>query len=553
MQTTSRTVLFALTPLAFCLLQAGSAHGQTIPGLNTTVPGGVGLPQQIDGGDTQGGGLLAPLAGASAPTVPRGNFVQPTLGMSVVQTSNAYFGTATPAKSDTIISVTPGIAFQTEGPDLRTYGNFALNGQYYARGSYSNTVLPSGVLGLSARLVDQWLYFDAGITSQQNALLTIPTQSTGTATYTTTQYRVSPYIDHRFNDDLRLRARSDNIWTRISGNQTGQALSNGRYGLQSVQLDRRPTPFGWGLDARQEETVYTTSGALTVRDEIVRARGLYAFTPHVEAGLIGGYEHYSTSYASLGHSIYGVQANWRPNVFTRLDGVVERRFFGTGWNINASQQIQRLSLRMNWNRGPSTFLAGLQTIPSGVSLSTLLDGMLASQYPDPTARARAVQNLLAVTGLPSTLPNAINYYTQSATLQDTFTATAVLLAERNSYTASLFHTKTQDLVLPGSPPLNNLLIASADYVQNGIGLSYGRRLSPVMSLNVGVLRALSTGFGLNQGVSTRQTSFIVQINRRLSPQTILVLGVRRQLLDTANTGILNANESAIYAGLTHQF
>jgi uncharacterized protein (PEP-CTERM system associated) len=551
MPTTSRTFLFALTPLAFCLLQAGAANAQTIPGLNTAVPGGMGLPQQIGGGETADG-VLAPLAGASAP-VPRGNFVQPSLGMSVVQTSNAYFGTATPAKSDTIISISPGIAFQTEGPDLRTYGNFALNGQYYARGSYSNTVLPSGVLGLSARLVDQWLYFDAGITSQQNALLTIPTQSTSTATYTTTQYRVSPYIDHRFSDNLRLRARSDNIWTQISGNQTGQALSNGRYSLQTVRLDRRPTPLGWGLDAKQEETVYTNSGSLAVRDEIVRARGLYAFTPHFEAGLIGGYEHYSTSYASLGHSIYGMQADWRPNLFTRLGGVVERRFFGTGWDVSASQQIQQLSLRMNWTRGPSTFLAGLQTIPSGVSLSTLLNGMLASQYPDPAARARAVQNLLSVTGLPSTLPNAINYYTQSATLQDTFTATAVLLAQRNSYSASVFHTKTQDLLLPGSPPLNNLLIASANYVQNGIGLSYGRRLTPVMSLNVGVLRALNTGFGLNQGISTRQTSFIVQLNRRLSPQTILVLGARRQLLDTANTGILNANESAIYAGLTHQF
>lgn len=551
MPTTSRAFLFALTPLAFCLLQAGAAGAQTIPGLNTAIPGGVGLPQQIGGGETTDG-VLAPLAGASAP-VPRGNFVQPSLGMSVVQTSNAYFGTATPAKSDTIISISPGIAFQTEGPDLRTYGNFALNGQYYARGAYSNTVLPSGVLGLNARLVDQWLYFDAGITSQQNALLTIPTQSTSTATYTTTEYRVSPYIDHRFSDNLRLRARSDNTWTHISGNQTGQALNNGRYSLQTVRLDRRPTPFGWGLDAKQEETVYTNSGSLAVRDEIVRARGLYAFTPHFEAGLIGGYEHYSTSYASLGHSIYGVQADWRPNLFTRLGGVVERRFFGTGWDVSASQQIQQLSLRMNWTRGPSTFLAGLQTIPSGVSLSTLLNGMLASQYPDPTARARAVQNLLSVTGLPSTLPNAINYYTQSATLQNTFTATAVLLAQRNSYSASVFHTKTQDLLLPGSPPLNNLLIASANYVQNGIGLSYGRRLTPVMSLNVGVLRALNTGFGLNQGISTRQTSFIVQLNRRLSPQTILVLGARRQLLDTANTGILNANESAIYAGLTHQF
>ena len=552
MQTSSRKVLFALTPLAFCLLQAGSACAQAIPGLNLAAPGGVALPQQLEGGETQGG-LLTPLGTASAPLPARGNFVQPSVGMSVVQTSNVYFGSNNPARSDTIFSITPGIAFQTLGPDLRTFGNFALNAQYYARSSYSNTVLPSGTLGLNARLVDQWLYFDAGINSQQNALLTIPAQSTGTATYTTTQYSLSPYIDHRFNDDLRLRARSENVWTRISGNQTGAALSNGRYGKQSIRLDRRPTPLGWGLDAKQEETVYTDSGSLAVRDEIARARVLYAFTPHFEGGLIGGYEHYSTGYASLGHSIYGVQLNWRPNVFTRFDGVVERRFFGTGWDISASQQIQRLSLRLNWNRAPSSYLASLQTIPSGVSLSTLLGGMLASQYPDPAARAQAVQNLLAVTGLPATLPNAVNYYTQSATLQDTLTLTGVLLAQRNSYTVSVFHTKTQDLILPGSPPLNNLLLASADYVQNGIGLSYGRRLTPVMSLNVGLLRALSTGFGPNEGVSTRQTTFIVQLSRRLSPQTILVLGARRQLLDTANSGLLSANESAVYAGVTHQF
>ena len=552
MQIASRPVLFALTPLAFCLLQAGAAYGQAIPGLNLTAPGGITLPQNLEGNETQGG-LLTPQGGASAPLPARGNFVQPSVGMSVVQTSNAYFGTAIPAHSDTIVSITPGIAFQTLGPDLRTFGNFALNAQYYARSSYSNTVLPSGTLGLSARLIDQWLYFDAGVNSQQNALTTIPSQSTGTATFTTTQYTLSPYIDHRFDDNLRLRARSENTWTQISGNQTGADLSNGRYSRQSIRLDRRPTPLGWGIDARQEETVYTTSGALTIRDSIARGRVLYAFTPHFEGGLIGGYERYSTGYASLNHSIYGVQANWRPNVFTRVDGVVERRFFGTGWDINASQQIQQISLRLNWNRAPSSYLASLQTIPSGVSLSTLLSGMLASQYPDPAARAQAVQNLLAVTGLPSTLPNAVNYYTQSATLQNTLTLTGVLLAQRNSYTVSLFHTKTQDLILPGTPPLNNLLIASADYIQNGVGLSYGRRLSPVMSLNVGALRALSTGFGPNQGVSTRQTTFIVQLSRRLSPQTILVLGARRQLLDTANTGILNANESAIYAGVTHQF
>lgn len=553
MQTTRRYCLSALTPLALCLLQAGAAFGQTIPGLNAQMPGGLGVPQQPAAADTLGNGLLAPLPAASGAAVPRGNFVQPSLGLSVVQTSNAYFGTSTPARSDTILSISPGIAFQTEGPDLRTFGNFVLNAQYYARGSYSNTVLPSGVLGLSARLIDQWLYLDAGITSQQNALLTIPSQGTGTATYTTTQYRISPYIDHRFSDDLRLRARSDNTWTHISGNQTGQPLNNGRYSVQSVRLDRRPTPFGWAVDAKQEETVYTDAGSLTVRDDIVRARALYAFTPHLEAGLIGGREHYATAYASLSHSIYGAQLAWRPNVFTRVDGVIERRFFGTGWNLSASQQIQRLSLRLNWIRGPSTFFAGLQTIPSGVSLSTLLDGMLASQYPDPTTRARAVQNLLAVSGLPSTLPNAINYYTQSATLQDALTATAVLLVERNSYSASMFHTRTSDLLLPGTPPLSSLLLASADYVQNGIGLSYGRRLTPVMSLNLGVLHALTTGFGLNQGVSTRQTTLIVQLNRQLSPQTIVVVGVRRQLLDTANTGILSANESAIYAGLTHQF
>jgi uncharacterized protein (PEP-CTERM system associated) len=547
---------WVLTPLAACLLQAPAAVAQTLPGTDSQVPGGAGLPQllQPEGANVAPGtGLRAPLPAASAQAEPRGNFVQPSLGLSVVQTSNVYFGTNTPARSDTIVSIVPGIAFQTEGPNLRTFGNFSFSAQYYARSSYHDTVLPSGVLGLNARLVDRWLYFDAGITSQQNALLTIPSQGGGTATYTTTQYRISPYIDHRFDDDLRLRVRSDNTWTHISGNQTGQPLSNGRYSVQSLRLDRRPTPLGWGVDAKQEETVYTDVGALTVRDSIVRARGLYAFTPHLEAGLIGGYEHYATAFSSLSHGIYGAQLDWRPNVFTRLGAVVERRFFGTGWELNASQQIQRLSLRLNWTRGPSTFFASLQTIPSGVSLSTLLDGMLASQYPDPTARARAVQNLLAVTGLPSTLPNAINYYTQSATLQNALTATAVLLHERNSYSASLFHTRTSDLLLPGTLPLNPFLIASADYVQNGIALSYSRRLTPVMNLNVGVLRALTTGFGFNQGESARQTTLIVQISRRLSAHTIVVIGARRQLLDTANTGILSATESALYAGLTHQF
>ncbi|MGE0072239.1 MAG: TIGR03016 family PEP-CTERM system-associated outer membrane protein [Thiomonas sp.] len=552
MQIHRRRAVFALSPLALCLLLANAASGQTVPGLNNALPGGVGLPA-LPGGELAPVAPPEPAVAASAAAPTRGNFVQPSLGLSVLQTSNVYFGTSTPARGDTVLNITPGIAFQTEGPNLRTYGNFALTGQYYARGSYSNTVLPSGTLGLSARLVDQWLYLDSSITSQQNALLTIPTQGISTATYTTTQYRISPYIDHRFNDDLRLRARSDNTWTHISGNQTGVGLSNGRYGLQTIRLDRRPTPFGWELDGRQEQTVYTEGPALSVRDEIVRARGLYAFTPHVEAGIIGGYEHYATSFTSLSHSIYGVQAKWRPNPFTRFDGVVERRFFGTGWDISASQQIQRLSLRANWTRAPSSYLATLQTLPAGVSVSSLLDGMLAAQYPDPTARARAIQNILAVTGLPSTLPNAINFYTQSATLQNALTFTAVLLAERNSYTASVFHIKTQDLILPGTPTLNNLLLASADYVQNGIGLGYSRRLTPVMNLNVGVLRALSTGFGINTGVSSRQTTFIVQINRRLAPHTILIVGARRQLLDTANTGILSATESAIYAGLTHQF
>jgi len=553
MQPPRRPAVFALTPLALCLLLANAASAQTVPGMNSALPSGVGLPA-LPGADAAAGPLAGPATTASAAAAPaRGNFVQPSVGLSVLQTSNVYFGTSTPARSDTVVSITPGIAFQTEGPNLRTYGNFALTGQYYARGSYSNTVLPSGTLGLSARLVDQWLYLDSSITSQQNALLTIPTQGISTATYTTTQYRISPYIDHRFDDDLRLRARSDNTWTHISGNQTGVGLSNGRYGLQTIRLDRRPTPFGWELDGRQEQTVYTDGPALSVRDEIVRARGLYAVTPHVEAGIIGGYEHYATSFTSLSHSIYGVQAKWRPNPFTRFDGVVERRFFGTGWDLSASQQIQRLSLRLNWTRAPSSYLATLQTLPAGVSVSSLLDGMLAAQYPDPAARARAIQNILAVTGLPSTLPNAINFYTQSATLQNALTFTAVLLDERNSYTASAFHIKTQDLILPGAPVLNNLLLASADYVQNGIGLGYSRRLTPVMNLNIGVLRALSTGFGINTGVSSRQTTFIVQLNRRLAPRTLLIIGLRRQLLDTANTGILSATESAVYAGLTHQF
>ncbi len=514
----------------------GAAQAQVMPAVPAT-------PVQAASG--AGAENLAP-----APTT----YLAPSVAVLATGTNNANFGTGLSQRSDMILNVVPRLVVDSEHARWHLRGDFSLNGLYYARGTQINSALPSGSLRLGSELVDRFLYFDASVQSQQNIVNPYVGQQTpGTSNqYTSTQYRISPYIDRLINPDLRFIARSDDTWTKVNNVPANLGVFGGRYTVQTVSLDQRPLPWGYTLIARQDDATYDNLPFASLKDTSFRAIGNFAVSHRLVLGLIGGYEKVEAFLAQENKPIYGVRGSWQPNALGHIEATVEHRYFGTGWNLQARGGSPLVQFSMNWTRGPSTYLAALagNGVP-GSNITTLLDGMLLSQYPDPVARAQAVQGLLTSAGLPAGLSTSNNFYTSSATLQNALAVTALMLRERNSFALSVYRSKTEDLFLPGQSLLQAVQTLSSDNVQTGAAFNYGRRLSPLDNLNITLLRANNSGFGINQGQSSRQTSLIAQFDHQFSPRTTGLIGVRRQYLKS--TVISNSNESAIFAGVVHRF
>ena len=501
-----------------------------------------------------------PVAGASTPTpqvlppAAPSTYIVPSVAILVTQSSNANFGAASAAQSDTIMQVVPRLFLATEHARWQARANIGLDGQYYTRGTEPNVIAPQGYASLHSELVDRLFFFDASMNAQRYA--TSPYVSQGgpvqSTSYTSTQWRISPYVDRVLRPGLRLTARSDDTWTTVSNTPSAIGLTGGRYLDQTVRLEQAPLAWGYTLAAQQTYATYTDEPFAWLRDLTMRAIVNYAFTPRLVLGLIGGGEKVQAYGAEKTASIYGVRGQWNgdPRANARL--AVERRYFGTGWDLQASAGTPIARLSLGWTRDAISYLSPLANGNSSASnLSLLLDNLLAGQYPNPFLRAQAVQSLLGSAGLPPGLSTSGGFYTSSSVLQNNLVVTGLVLRPRDSYALSLYRNRTEDLFLPGQQLLQLIQSTSADNVQSGAAFNYGHRLTPLDNLNLTVQREVDTGFGLNQGNEARQTNYIVQLDHRFSLRTIAIVGARRRFLTSSQVG--NANETGLFAGLVHRF
>ena len=526
---------------AAVLLPAWSARAQTIP----PVPGG-------------------PAATASQPTPlmqPPSTYLMPSITVLGTQSNNTLVGTGRPAHADTVLDVIPGLFLQSNHANWQLQGNLSLHGGYFAQGTNPDVLAPQGDAVLHSEWVSNLLYLDAGFSGTQSAVSPYVGQGgalQGT-NYTTTQWRISPYIDRVLRPGLRLVARSDDTWTHVNNTPAQSTLGGGRYLRQSFMLEQRPERLGYTLEARQIYASYDSDPYAWTRNTSVRAIGNVAVGGHTVFGLIGGREKEQGASSDVSSAIYGLRLAWQPGLYGRLGATVEHRFFGTGWNVAATAGTPESRLSLAWQRDAFSSLAPLaSSIGNGSSslnptanIGQLLNSLLVTRYPDPLERARAVQDLLGSAGLPAGLATSGNFYIGSTVLQNNLVLTGLLLHGRNSFALSLYRNRIENLFLPWQQILQALQVRSVDTVQTGWALNYGRRLTPLANLNVTLQRESDSGFGSNQGLSAVDRAVIVQLDRRLSPRTTGLIGVRRQLL--ASTLVAGGNETALFVGLVHRF
>ena len=500
-----------------------------------------------------------PNASAPAPTAaPPSTYIVPSVTVLGTQTSNALMGTGRPAHSDTVLDVIPGVFLQSQHARWQLQGDIRLHGGYFAQGTNPDVLAPEGSAALHSEWVRNLLFLDANFNAAQSAVSPYVGQGgalQGTS-YTTTQWRISPYIDRRLQSGLRFIARSDATWTRTSNAPSQSSVGGGRYLRQSAQLVQRPQRFGYAVEARQNYATYDSNPFGWTRNTSLRVVGDVAFATHGVFGLIGGRENMQAASSNVDSSIYGVRVAWNPGLYANLGATVEHRFYGTGWNLSAAAGTPRSRLSVNWQRDATSSLAPLtgsstSALNPTANIGELLNALLVTQYPNPLERARAVQSLLGSAGLPAGLATSGNFYIGTTVLQNNLVLTGLLLRGRDSLALSMYRNRVQNLFLPGQEILQVLQAQALDTVQTGWALNYGHRLTPLANLNVTLQRELDTGFGINQGLSAVNRAVILQVDRRLSPRTTGLVGLRRRLLESTQVG--GGNETAVFVGVVHRF
>ena len=493
---------------------------------------------------------LSLVLGCAGPALAQRWIINPSVETQATLTNNANYDTGAQREGDLIFNVLPGVGFSREGPRLRVNGAASINFIGYADGTQTSRVLPQANILANLEAIDRLFYIEAALRANQEVLNPFLPRSDTASTfnkYTYAQARIAPYLQGTVGSDWRYLVRSDNSYTYAT--QTDTALNNAYFGQHVAEVVRSATPLGASVRVQRDVTRFDNELQPDQTLDIAIATVNYAFTPQLTAGLRGGYERTNYTVNETSGPVYGVELGWALSPHTRVGGFWESRFFGPSYQFNASNRLRRLASSLSFSRSIATYPQLILQLPATGNVSGLLNAILIARFPDPVERAQQVQDLIVAQALPSSLPGAVNIYSQSPNVLTSGSGSVALIGTRNTLAFNLFYLKTERLADPAIPPT---FITFNNTIQKGASLSLSHRLSPVMSLNATASRRETQGFDQTAGTVTDENLLEVQVSRQLTPRSNAFIGARYRQQDSTVSGIGDSNEAAIFVGLFHR-
>jgi uncharacterized protein (PEP-CTERM system associated) len=186
-----------------------------------------------------------------------------------------------------------------------------------------------------------------------------------------------------------------------------------------------------------------------------------------------------------------------------------------------SHRLPNAAISASFSRGLNSYPQLALAIPAGATVTQFLDAAFQTRIPDPTERAAAIEQFLANTGLPPTLASPVNFYAASLTLQQSATASLVLVGTVNSLSFTVFDVTSEAISGTGSvlPPA---LQFGQNNTQTGVGVSYSHRLSGLTNLGAGATYSrttLNSTTGVLGNPRSNDEGAYVNLSTRLGPKT----------------------------------
>lgn len=508
---------------------------------------------------------LAPAAVAAmllAPACRAELTVTPTADLRTTYTDNVNLAPEATARSQIITELAPGLTLNDRSPALTLTAAYQLHLFHYADQDIAGTHGADSQFQGNAkvRIIDGLLYLNASGSYSQQAISAFGPPVQDDAYVSTNRaavkaYRFDPYLIHSFGHFAGLEVHYSHDVVDSNGGGLGRSVGNGATAALSsgTQFER----LGWGLQyayQKLDDTIVNSS-----RSKNANANVSYAVVPQLKltAGL--GHDAYdypqqqATSAAAdnaTGGRSWTGGIDWAPSTRTHVQASIGRRYYGNSDSLNATHRSRATVWVLTYGTDVTTSRQQF-LLPSAVSTSALLDSMFAASIPDPVARAQAVNAFIYANGLPASLADSVNYFSNNYILQKQWQLSAAINSARTSTILALFDTRRQALSAVQSSSVllgNNSSNINDDSRQQGGSATLNWRLSPLSSVNASAMYSKSTS--LLSTLDTTNRSLRLMYTRQFARHVSGDIEVRRE-----QGGLVGGSyrENAIVAHVVKQF
>jgi uncharacterized protein (PEP-CTERM system associated) len=494
-------------------------------------------------------GLAAPAFAADAPDAePRPRFrVETSIGIQETLTNNVEL-VQTDRRSDLITQVSPSIRLVSLAGPVRGFLDYSPVGYLYARDSSLNNIQQALSAAGTAEAIEKWAFVDASASITQQNISPFGKQSAdnalGNANRTEVAWaRVSPYLRGKLGGFADYEARATVSATRSKDSPDDSTTVES---LLRAGSDSTSSAFlGWSAALSHQAIDFSTTG----KQQNDRLTGVMTFAvmPELRLSARAGREvNDLVTIEKQTYNTYGAGVTWVPSERTKLDAIVEHRFFGTSHSVNFEYRSPRSVLQFtdkkdlatdssnNFNNGPQR------------TVFDLLFQQFASLAPDPVQRAALVDAFLQNNGLTRTTLAQGGFLTSNVTVQSNQNMSFALLGVRSTLLISAFRSGSS-LLTPVSNAAGNLTSANT-LLQTGASINLSHRLTPLSALSASLARTRTSGGVGDQHTELR--SLTVTWTNQLAERVDLSLSARRSSFDSATDPY---NESAVLANLRMRF
>ena len=478
--------------------------------------------------------------------------VQPGVQLRELYSDNVTLQPDAQKEGRFVTELIPSLAVLHSGPRLTVSSQFRLSAYAYGgeRPEGTRRSTHDAQLAAQATLLDDLLYFSGqGMTGQRAVSPFGHPVSNGYASANSEQvttWSLSPYLQHRFSGGGTAMLRVSRDHVNMAAQGVGDSDANNV--LFSLNSDPQRGKLSWGMQYNRQNL----SGSHTQdsSSEELSATLRYRVVRTLDLRIGAGHDKYDFSPlgGATGGASWNAGFNWVPSARTSLDASFGHRFVGPVKSLLAMHRSRGTVWNISYDDSVTTSRDNF-LLPATVDTFSMLDRLYSGKIADPALRRQAVEAYIRQTGLPSTLADSINYFSNRYFLQKQLRASVALNSAHATAMLSLYRTRRDALSTRQSD--SNLLGSASSAIndqvlQYGAGLSLNYRLSPRST--VAFTQDISRYESLSGGIATRNNISRMSFNRTLSRRLTASLEARR-----TNGAFGNGNyvENSLIAALSY--